>query len=97
MSSLFIECVVAPAYDQTALQILTRKKNVRVLVYGGIDEPVAGEPEGGSWGRRHGRSAPLGSLPCGAWSAAGREGRSERVWRNARAEPTDGALLRTGQ
>ena len=49
MSSLFIECVVAPAYDQAAMQILTRKKNVRLLVYGGIDEPLAGEPEEGSW------------------------------------------------
>ena len=49
MSSLFIECVVAPGVDEPALEILTRKKNVRLLVYGGIDEPVAGEPEGGSW------------------------------------------------
>ncbi len=49
MSSLFIECVVAPAYDQAAMQILTRKKNVRLLVYGGIEEPLASEPEGGSW------------------------------------------------
>ena len=49
MSSLFIECVVAPGFDEPALEILTRKKNVRLLVYGGIDEPVAGEPEGGSW------------------------------------------------
>ena len=49
MSSLFIECVLAPGFDQAALEILTRKKNVRLLVYGGIDEPVAGEPAGGSW------------------------------------------------
>ncbi len=49
MSSLFIECVVAPGFDEPALEILIRKKNVRLLVYGGIDEPVAGEPEGGSW------------------------------------------------
>ncbi len=49
MSSLFIECVVAPGFDEPALEILTRKKNVRLMVYGGIDEPVAGEPEGGSW------------------------------------------------
>ena len=49
MSSLFMECVVAPGFDEPALEILTRKKNVRLLVYGGIDEPVAGEPEGGSW------------------------------------------------
>ena len=49
MSSLFIECVVAPGFDEAALEILTRKKNVRLLVYGGIDEAVAGEPEGGWW------------------------------------------------
>lgn len=49
MSSLFIECVLAPGFDEAALEILTRKKNVRLLVYGGIDEPVAGEPDGGSW------------------------------------------------
>ncbi len=49
MSSLFIECVVAPGFDESAIEILTRKKNVRLLVYGGIDEPVTGEPEEGSW------------------------------------------------
>jgi phosphoribosylaminoimidazolecarboxamide formyltransferase/IMP cyclohydrolase len=49
MSSLFIECLVAPGFDEAALKILRRKKNVRLLVYGGIDEPVAGEPEGASW------------------------------------------------
>ena len=49
MSSLFIECVVAPGFDEAALEILTRKKNVRLLCYGGIDSPVAGEPEGGWW------------------------------------------------
>ena len=49
MSSLFIECVVAPGFDEPALEILTRKKNVRLLAYGGIDEPVSGEPEGGGW------------------------------------------------
>ena len=49
MSSLFIECLVAPGFDEAALEILRRKKNVRLLVYGGIDEPVPGEPEGGSW------------------------------------------------
>jgi phosphoribosylaminoimidazolecarboxamide formyltransferase/IMP cyclohydrolase len=40
---------VAPGFDEAALEILTRKKNVRLMVSGGIDEPVAGEPEGGSW------------------------------------------------
>ena len=28
---------------------MTRKKNVRLLAYGGIAEPLAGEPEGGWW------------------------------------------------
>ena len=49
MSSLFIECLVAPGFDEAALEMLTRKKNVRLMAYGGIDEPVAGEPEGGWW------------------------------------------------
>ncbi len=49
MSSLFIECVVAPGFDEAALEILTRKKNVRLVLYGGIDAPLAGEPEGGLW------------------------------------------------
>jgi phosphoribosylaminoimidazolecarboxamide formyltransferase/IMP cyclohydrolase len=49
MSSLFIECLVAPGFDEPALEILTRKKNVRLVVYGGIDEPLPGEPKSGSW------------------------------------------------
>ena len=49
MSSLFIECFVAPGFDEAALEILTKKKNVRLLVYGGITEHVAGEPESESW------------------------------------------------
>ena len=49
MSSLFIECVVAPGFDEAALEILTRKKNVRLVLYGGIDAPLAGEPEGELW------------------------------------------------
>ncbi len=31
VSSLFVECVVAPAFTETALEILGRKKNLRVL------------------------------------------------------------------
>jgi phosphoribosylaminoimidazolecarboxamide formyltransferase/IMP cyclohydrolase len=33
MSTLFIECVVAPGFEDDALSILTQKKNVRLLVY----------------------------------------------------------------
>jgi len=32
IASLFVECVVAPAFSETALDILGRKKNLRVLV-----------------------------------------------------------------
>lgn len=31
ISSLFVECIVAPAYEGNAVEILTRKKNLRVL------------------------------------------------------------------
>jgi phosphoribosylaminoimidazolecarboxamide formyltransferase/IMP cyclohydrolase len=41
MSQLFVECVVAPAFDEGALEILTRKKNIRLLSFGG----AAGEGE----------------------------------------------------
>lgn len=47
LSELFVECVVAPGYDPEALEVLTRKKNIRVLVAPGIDTPVAGEPAEG--------------------------------------------------
>ena len=49
MAKLFIECVVAPGFDESALEILTRKKNVRLLAYGGIDETVEGEPKESWW------------------------------------------------
>ena len=49
MSSLFIECLVAPSFEEPALEILTHKKNVRLVVYGGVDEKVPGEPESGPW------------------------------------------------
>jgi phosphoribosylaminoimidazolecarboxamide formyltransferase / IMP cyclohydrolase len=32
ISSLFVECIVAPAFSDTALEILGRKKNLRILV-----------------------------------------------------------------
>ncbi len=51
MSGLFIECVVAPAYDDEAIEVLTQKKNVRLLVCGGIGETIEGEPPEDWWGR----------------------------------------------
>ncbi len=49
LSELFVECVVAPGYDDDALEVVTRKKNIRVLVSPPVTEPVEGEPEGGWW------------------------------------------------
>jgi len=33
MSELFIECIVAPAFEPDAFEVLTRKKNVRLLTF----------------------------------------------------------------
>ncbi len=49
MSQLFIECLVAPGFDDDALAILTQKKNVRLLEAPAIETPLAGEPTGGEW------------------------------------------------
>ena len=38
LSELFVECLVAPAFTPAALEILTRKKNVRLLTF--PDRPV---------------------------------------------------------
>ena len=51
MSELFIECIVAPAYDDAAMELLTQKKNVRLLVSGGTGEAQEGEPEEDWWKR----------------------------------------------
>ena len=53
MSKLFIECVVAPGYNEAAMAKLTEKKNIRLLSW-----PAGGEGQGGEveflagWGRR---------------------------------------------
>ena len=51
MSGLFIECIVAPGFEDEAIEVLTRKKNIRLLVSGGIGESVEGEPDGDWWKR----------------------------------------------
>jgi phosphoribosylaminoimidazolecarboxamide formyltransferase/IMP cyclohydrolase len=49
MSSLFIECIVAPAFAPEALEILTARKNLRLMTYPGQSEPLAFEPTDGWW------------------------------------------------
>ena len=49
MADLFIECLVAPAFSGGGLAILTRKKNVRLLVSPAVEEPLPYEPTDGWW------------------------------------------------
>ena len=51
MSELFIECIVAPAYDDGSMELLTQKKNTRLLVSGGTGEAQDGEPDEDWWKR----------------------------------------------
>jgi len=56
LSELFVECLVAPDFAEDALDILTRKKNVRLLRAPRIEERIDGEPA--DW---HGTTAQLGA------------------------------------
>lgn len=40
MSKIFLEIVLAPSFSEEALEILTQKKNIRLMTIEGIDEPV---------------------------------------------------------
>lgn len=59
-SGLFVECLVAPGFEDAALEILTRKKNVRLLVLPGIGMPLDGEPTEGAWARSDDRIKATG-------------------------------------
>ena len=49
MGELFVECIVAPRFDDDARTALQRKKNLRLLTYPGVPGPLVGEPESGDW------------------------------------------------
>ena len=49
MSEMFIECVVAPSFDEEAIEVLTQKRNLRLLVSGGIGESLEDEPDEDWW------------------------------------------------
>ena len=49
MGELFVECIVAPRFDDDARIALERKKNLRLLTYPGVTDPLAGEPEHKDW------------------------------------------------
>ena len=49
MAELFVECIVAPGYDAEALEILTEKKNLRLLSFPGLSKALDFEPTSGWW------------------------------------------------
>ena len=49
ISELFVECVVAPAFGPEAFEILTQKKNIRVLTLPGSAPVSDREPAGEAW------------------------------------------------
>jgi phosphoribosylaminoimidazolecarboxamide formyltransferase/IMP cyclohydrolase len=49
MSSLFIEGVAAPAFDEAAFEILTRKKNLRLLTFPETSAPGPVDPGAAAW------------------------------------------------
>jgi phosphoribosylaminoimidazolecarboxamide formyltransferase/IMP cyclohydrolase len=59
LTSLFLECVIAPGYDEAARAALATKKNVRVLEAPGLSSPRAG------WNRRPEEARELRSITGG--------------------------------
>ena len=49
ISKLFVECVVAPGFSDSALAVLTRKKKLRLLTFSGIDGPLDSDPDTEAW------------------------------------------------
>jgi len=59
LTDLFLECVIAPGYDDAARAALASKKNLRLL-----EAPRLGQPRGG-WKRRPEEARELRSIPGG--------------------------------
>jgi phosphoribosylaminoimidazolecarboxamide formyltransferase/IMP cyclohydrolase len=59
LTDLFLECVIAPGYDDAARAALAAKKNLRLLVAPRLGEPTA------SWRRRPEEARELRSIPGG--------------------------------
>ena len=79
VADIFTEVVVAPAYDDGAVEILTGKKNIRLLI-------CAGAQRGGIEMRTIG-----GGLLLQARDAIDAEGDAPSTWRLAAGEPLDEA------
>ena len=49
LSTLFVECIVAPGYSSDAMEVLTQKKNLRLLTLPGSAPASKLEPVGQGW------------------------------------------------
>jgi phosphoribosylaminoimidazolecarboxamide formyltransferase/IMP cyclohydrolase len=49
VSELFVECLVAPGYSEGALELLAKKKNIRILQLPGFEGDLPFEPKQGWW------------------------------------------------
>jgi phosphoribosylaminoimidazolecarboxamide formyltransferase / IMP cyclohydrolase len=68
ISELFVECLVAPAFEREALELLARKKNVRLLLFPQAGVPRVSlpvEPEGLAWWKE-----ASGEVRSAAWFLA---------------------------
>ena len=57
VGSIFLEVIVAPGFDEDALEVLGRKPNLRLVVDPGLAAGSDGQPDGGSV-----RADPFGSI-----------------------------------
>ena len=81
VADIFTEVIIAPAYDEGAVEILTRKKNIRVL--------VAAEPQPGGTEFR----AVSGGLLVQQRDALDAEGDDPANWTLATGDPADPETL----
>ncbi len=102
VADVFTEVVVAPGFDPGALEVLTRKKSVRLLVCepSPEDERVEWRPvSGGALAQRSDRFQAPGDDPC-RWQLVSGEALGERMladlafaWRACRAVKSNAIVL----
>jgi phosphoribosylaminoimidazolecarboxamide formyltransferase/IMP cyclohydrolase len=83
IATLFVECIVAPAFSATALEILGRKKNLRVLVGRAPWAPGARDYKRVRGGLLV-QDRPIPPLAEGAWRVVTRRAPSDEEWRDLR-------------
>jgi phosphoribosylaminoimidazolecarboxamide formyltransferase / IMP cyclohydrolase len=83
VSGLFVECVVAPAITDTALAILGRKKNVRILVGHAPWTPGARDYKRVRGGLLV-QDRPTGLLAEGSWQVVTSRAPTDDEWRDLR-------------